>query len=460
MKNLVCNLLISTGLSVCPVPAQANQPNIIVIMTDDQDDMGSIDSIPNVQALAHQGTRFINSFVTTPLCSPSRTSFLTGQYAHNHGIWDNDNAHIQFRPLEPNTLNVWLQNAGYSTGLIGKYMNGFTSKTYVPPGWNSFKALLTLAPSQGGGYYDFEMNENGVGVKYSGIDNYSTDIFTNQAVNFIDAQTGPFFLLITARAPHSPATPATIYEHTFDAVPLPSRPNFNEYDVSDKSHWVHDLPWMTPSQVNNATRIFRQRRETLLSVDDMVGVIRNELLTVNKLNNTIIVYTSDNGYSEGQHRWIEKQLPYEEDVRVPLIISGPGIPQNETRDKLAINLDLTATIAEWSGAVSSNPLDGRSLIPIINDGATRWRRAFMVESKSQSNNVEPTFVRAVRALRYIYARFESEAFGIEEEIYDLNRDEFQMQSGLTPSKISVMVPLWDQLVDCAGFNCWIKEPLE
>jgi len=148
-------LLVATTFTLIST-AIAASPNIVVIMTDDQDDMGSLTTMPNVQEqLVQKGVRFVNSFVTTPLCGPARSSFLTGQYTHNHGVWDNIDAYPKFAVHESNSLSVWLSNAGYSTGLIGKFMNDFHSDNYVPPGWNQFDAIIA------GDYIDFKLNENG-----------------------------------------------------------------------------------------------------------------------------------------------------------------------------------------------------------------------------------------------------------------------------------------------------------
>lgn len=458
---------------------QAWRPNVVVIMTDDQDDMGSMSVMPKVeQLLADEGVVFTNSFVDFPLCCPARASFLTGQAAHNHGVLDNvppDGGYARLLPTEGNTLPVWLHQAGYVTALIGKYLNGYGSgdATHVPPGWDTWNGVPHgLGKHE---YYNYTINEDGTLHAYgSSPSDYQTDVLAQKAADFISTREGssqPFFLWLAPLAPHSAGTgffpePAPRHSGTFAGLPLPQPPNFNEEDVADKPGFIQALPKMDAGSVTLTTESFRKRRESLLAVDDMVERVVAALMNAGKLANTMIVFTSDNGYSHGEHRRVlGKGLVYEENIRVPLIIRGPGIPTDETQDQLVNNLDLVATIMELAGATPGRTLDGRSLTAVLSDGSAPWRSALLVQGLDTVGPNGNAYGRyqGVRTANYVYAEHQAPDGPVEQELYDLAADPYQLTSQHNnPDYTAIrntLQTLLGILRSCAGETCWVDAPV-
>jgi arylsulfatase A-like enzyme len=444
-------------------------PNVLVIETDDQT-VESMRIMKNVNALiGRAGTTFKNSFVNFSLCCPSRSTFLTGQYAHNHGVWGNvapNGGFDRFEALHANNnLAVWLQDAGYYTALIGKYLNGYANDPPVPPGWSEWHAV---APDWSA-YFNYTLNNNGTLVHY-GQDptDYKTDVETSMAVDFVNRQAPkaqPFFLWLSLPAPHvksgqdpNPPTdcsyaakPAPRHAHSFDSEPLPKPSNFNEADVSDKPAAIRSLPLLTSGLVWDVQRKYRCALESLLAVDEGVKRIIDALRANSELGNTLAVFTSDNGYFNGEHRIPEgKQRIYEESVRVPLEMRGPGIPQGVTVNDLTINADLAPTILQVATAASPGlAIDGRSLIPVAQSPGIESGRELLIE--------EPGF-EAIRTDRYAYAEYRSG----EKELYDLPNDPFEFQSHHDdPAYALVKSQLADQLHQlqtCAGSTCRVHPP--
>jgi arylsulfatase A-like enzyme len=454
------------------------RPNIVVIMSDDQDDTGSMSVMTKVKTLlSDRGVTFKNSFVDFSLCCPSRASFLTGQYAHNSGVKGNDAAtdggYARLLSTEVNTLPVWLQDSGYTTAFIGKYLNGFDAfAPKVPPGWNTWAGLVNL------NYYDYTINENGFVHNFgSSPADYQTDVLAQKAADFIESRADsskPFFLWLTPHAPHvaAPSTvgpePAPRHKGVFSTLALPLPPNFNEGDASDKPTFFRDFtPTMNTTVISAITVAFRHYRESLLGVDDMVEEVVNALKSSGKYENTVIVYTSDNGFFHGEHRRPGgKVLVYEPSIRVPLVISGPGLPKGEIRDQLVNNLDVTATILDLANALPGRANDGKSLLPVIQNATTTWRTALLVEGMDQPGN--GSFYgrfNAVRTLNYKYAEhgsFANPTSTPEQEIYNLFADPYELQSVHNDSKYSnaksSLQSSFGILKNCAGETCWITTP--
>ena len=349
--------------------------------------------MPNVQSqLVKQGTTFTNYFVNVSLCCPSRASILRGQYAHNTHILANrppEGGFENFYALseENSTIATWLQSGGYRTGLIGKYLNGYPNgvdKKYIPPGWDEFYSLVEGDPLE---MYSYTLNENGRLKKYGRKEkDYSTDVYARLAIDFVNrAATGeePFFLYIAPYAPHGPAIPAPRHKKLFVGVKLPRTPSFNEKDIKDKPGYVRDHSPADEEDINSLNRLYRRRLQSLQAVDEMVASLINTLQASGQLENTYIFYSSDNGFLMGQHRLgAGKVAPYEESIRVPLVIRGPGVSAGVIVDELAGNIDLGPTWAEISGVTVPDFVDGRSLVTLISGGGaeqTAWRRAYLVE---------------------------------------------------------------------------------
>jgi arylsulfatase A-like enzyme len=460
--------LVAGGASTSPptldqASAAPARPNVLVIETDDQtvESMRVMDNVNSL--LGDRGTTFSNSFVNYALCCPSRATFLTGQYAHNHQVMNNvppQGGFAKFQELHgDNNLAVWLQDAGYYTGMIGKYLNGYSNDPRVPPGWSEWQAV---APDEQD-VYDYTLNQRGTLIhRGTAPADFKQDVLTRRAVDFVDrrAPARPFFLWLTYTAPHgagpdpnpnppgdcgNTAKPAPRHAHAFDSEPLPRPPSFNEADVSDKPVAIRNLPRFTAPGIADIQRRYRCRLESLLSVDEGVKAIVDELATQGELANTLLVFTSDNGFFHGEHRIATgKTRIYEESVRVPLVMRGPGIPQGATVDDLVINADLAPTIVDVAEATPRLVMDGRSLIPIARNPGIAQGRQLLIE--------QPTF-SAIRTERYKYAEYDTG----EKELYDLQHDPFELQSrDGAPTYAARQARLADRLHDlesCSGASC-------
>lgn len=476
--------------SVPKVQAQAApKPNIIFILTDDED-VGIHAFMPKTKALLHdQGTTFSNFFVTYSLCCPSRASILTGQYPHNTQIEGNRPPQGGFLKayqigLEANTVAVWLQQAGYHTLLAGKYLNGYgqdnprraqrqglnlPDPTYVPPGWTEWYAGVGNAPYQD---YNYSLNENGQLVRYgSSPEDYLTDVIARKAVQAIANATRegkPFFLYLAPFTPHAPANFAPRHASLFKDAELPRPPNFDEADVSDKPPLLRRLPRLSERELARMRELYIKRLRSLQAIDDLVESIVQALRQNGQLANTYIVYTSDNGFHMGNHRMPQgKNMPYEEDIRVPLVVRGPGVLAGKTVNELALNIDLAPTFAEIAGLEVPPSCDGRSLLPLLRGQIpTVWRQSFMVQrgegAEAQSEDGDGRdragAFSALRTAAYTFVQWGSG----DRELYDLKADPYQLQnlaSKADPVLIQRLSTRLSELSKCRGDECRRVEEL-
>jgi N-acetylglucosamine-6-sulfatase len=413
--------------------ASAVRPNVVVLETDDQT-VESMRVMPNVKTLlADQGVTFDNSFVSYSLCCPSRSTFLTGQYAHNHGVWGNAAPIGGYYKLDStNTLPVWLQRAGFQTIHLGKYLNQYGTRNprEIPPGWGQWYGTPDPSTYR---YLNYTINENGNLVTFgTAASDYKTDVESRLAVDLIAHQAAdprPFFMWVAFLAPHSGAprdaddptglatpSPAPRHKNRFANEPLPTPPSLNEADVSDKPAVIRNRPLLTPARLNAVRESYQQRLESLLAVDEAVAQIVNELTRIGKLDSTYIIFTSDNGFFHGEHRVpAGKVLLYEPSIRVPLIIRGPGIPAGQHRSQFVANTDLAPTITQVTGAQPGRVMDGRSLLPFAHDRLLQSGRDILLET--------PTYA-AVRSPNWLYAEYTTG----ERELYNLARDRDELNS--------------------------------
>jgi N-acetylglucosamine-6-sulfatase len=437
------------------------RPNVVVIETDDQT-LESARVMSNVRSLiADQGATFRNSFVNYSLCCPSRSTFLTGEYAHHHRVFTNVAGFDRFQLLHgKNNLAVWLQRAGYYTALIGKYLNGNGARDqmFIPAGWSYWFGTTGLHKQA---VYDYDVNDNGSLLHYGNDpSDYKDDVFTETAVDLIDGRAPrarPFFVWLTYTAPHvdpnpnppagcdDAAKPAPRHVDAFDSEPLPEPPNFNEADMADKPEEIQSLPRLDPAEIAEIARRYRCELESLLSVDDGVKRVIDELDNEGELDNTYVVFTSDNGFFHGEHRLPEeKERSYEESIRVPLVIRGPGVPRGVAVRDLAINADLAPTIVRVTGAEPGLVMDGRSLLPVARHPRRERGRELSIESRD---------FKGIRTERYLYAEHESG----ERELYDLKHDPYELQSvDADPAYRAVMRRLAARLGElraCEGRTC-------
>ena len=386
-------------------------PSIVLIVTDDQR-WDSLWAMPTVQAeLIDKGITFTNAFVVNPLCCPSRVSILTGRYSHSTGIYRNTPPHGGFSSFrDRSTVATWLQRIGYRTGYFGKYLNDYRS-TYVPPGWDRWFAF------RGVGYYRYGLNVDGVHDRYRPRSSYSTDRLASAAAAFIRSRRGRLFVVYAPYAPHTPAAPAVRHAGDFAGLEAWRPPSYNEPDVSDKPRWLRDRQRLA----GTGTDTFRRRQyETLLAVDEGIGTILRALAATRRLRNSVIVFTSDNGVFWGEHRLVGKGRPYEEAIRVPLVIrDGRRATPARAEDRLALNIDLAPTFAALARTASPRA-EGRSLLPLLRGAPAAWRSGFLVEGS-------PRNAPAYCALRTPSQTLTVWATG-EQELYDLTTDSYQLQS--------------------------------
>ncbi len=364
--TLVAVCLLSVGCaSKTGVLGPSDRPNVVLILTDDLD-VGLLqrhrEHYPNLRRLADEGTTFENAFVTDPLCCPSRATILRGQYSHNHrivGNWWPQGGAKKFRSLghEDSTVATWLRDEGYRTVLVGKYMNDYYGD-YVPAGWDDWYAVA-------GGHLSVDLNENGRIRHYDPERHHLDDVLAEKATGYVRRSPedgAPFFMWVGTQAPHAPATPAPRHEGAFAEARLPRGPSFDEGDVSDKPDWVRDNPHLDGERIAPMQDLYRDRLRSMLAVDALVGRLVDALEARGELDNTYIFFSSDNGWHAGEHRLTPgKWTAYEEDVRVPLIVRGPGVPKGRTLPQLVLNNDLAPTWPararlrrpSWTGARSS-----------------------------------------------------------------------------------------------------------
>jgi N-acetylglucosamine-6-sulfatase len=457
-------------------PAAAARSNVVVFETDDQT-ANSLWAMPNVQRLlADRGATFDNSFASYALCCPSRATFLTGQYAHNHGVYDNVLPWGGFPKLDhTNTLAVWLRNAGYRTILVGKYLNGYGSRdpTEVPPGWTDWHALVGVSTYR---YFGFTINDNGVDTRYPKSPAfYQTDVLARKAVSMVrsaavDAR--PFFMWNTFVAPHfsfsklpEPDDPPNSITRTPEPAPrdrnrfagfaLPRPPSFDEPDVSDKPDTIQTGHPPLATNVRAAIQEnYQQELESLQAVDRAVGRVVDELERTGQLDSTLIVFTSDNGYFHGEHRLPrEKILPYEPAIRVPLVMRGPGIPEGVRREQLVSNQDLAPTILDYTNVAPGLVQDGTSLFPLIREPGDELGRDLLIEGLFRRRTAQSVAFSGVRSRNYLYTEYTNG----ERELYDLVRDPDELVNrDLDPGYSGIEAELAARLArlrTCAGAAC-------
>ncbi|MEK6271143.1 MAG: sulfatase [Actinomycetota bacterium] len=462
------------------VATTSARPNVVVIMTDDQD-QASVKVMRTVQrALVARGVSFANSYATTPECCPSRVSFETGQYAHNHGVLTRHPPDGGFQAfaaqpaLIENALPAALHGAGYRTAYIGKYMNGYGIRDYggvrspgirryVPPGWDRWYVPIDHTAYT---MYGYRLNENGH-PRSSGLarSDYQTDVYARLAQAFVREGANrrqPFFLTVGTLAPHL-ESPSRVgpREHGRDPRPaprdlgrfgrrsLPSPPSFNESDLSDKPSFVRNTPRLGSTEVSQLRNTYRSRLESLLAVDDLVRGLVHQLRATGELDNTYIVFTSDDGFMLGQHRRRGKHAVYEESVRVPLIVRGPGLPAGQVRGQLAANIDLAPTILDAAGVPPLLKMDGTSLLPSARDPASGGTRSLVLEYLAGR-----TGYSAVRTPDgFLYAEHRNG----ERQLYDLNTDPYELHNlAGKPADAHLEAELAQRLAalrDCAGAAC-------
>lgn len=429
------------------VLAQASAPpNVIVVITDDMRD-SDWQALPRTRELVGNiGTTFPNFLLTTPVCSPSRVSLLTGMYAHHHGVWLNDGRRGGMRQFKKqnlgrSTIAAALQGAGYRTGLFGKFLNGTKTKGKIPGGWDRW--LVDTSRN----YYKPELNQNGKPKIHKKSSKYSTDILAAAARDFIRKTPAnqPFLLWFTPRAPHGKHQVRRKDRGTFKGARIVPSPDVGEADVSDKPA---DIRRRKVPSLRKLAKLERKRLEMLIATDDAVASILATVEAEGRLENTVIFVLSDNGYMMGSHRCVKKGFAYLQSTQVTMMASGGPFASGGVDHRVAANIDIAPTIANLAGVTLPDadgvPLSDRALESEILVEAQRGKRSYS----------------GLRSADLLYVEMASN----ERELYDYTRDPYEIDNLLATWNGHVPAPedqeraagmreRLNALRNCAGPTC-------
>jgi N-acetylglucosamine-6-sulfatase len=469
-----------SGATLSRVASQARpshgRPNIVFVLTDDLA-WNLVRYMPHVLRMQRDGETFSNYFVTDSLCCPSRASILTGRFPHDTRVYDNsppEGGYSVFhaRGEERQTFALALQRAGYRTALMGKYLNGYRPaateggrRPYVPPGWNEWDVA-------GNGYpeYGYRMNSDGRVRAYGyGAHDYLTDVLAGKGLRFIDrasAARKPFLLEIATFAPHAPFTSAPRDAGAFPGVQAPRSPAFNTVGI-DEPAWLSSFVPLGPGQLEAIDRKFRRRVQAVQAVDRMIGEIESRLVARGLARDTYIVFSSDNGLHMGEHRLQPGKLTaFDTDIKVPLIVTGPGVAAGRTTDAMTENVDLCPTFDALAGAPPPRRADGRSLVALLHGRAAGdWRTDILVEHHGRVLDAgdpdlptrgagNPPSYEAIRTHASLYVEYVTG----EREYYDLRRDPFERDNivaRLSPARLGRLHRALVRVERCHGARaCW------
>ncbi|HTU00070.1 MAG TPA: sulfatase-like hydrolase/transferase [Rhizomicrobium sp.] len=420
------------------------QPNFIHICADDVRN-SDVKVMPNLRAyLRDPGILFGKHMTPFTLCAPSRAGILTGLEPHNHGILKDKGSggYNGYQHLEDNALPVWLTAAGYYVGHIGKFINQYDkiAPDHIPPGYADWRAMSCDFSK----YKNFTLNENGTQVSYD-QGQYTTDVFVQKALDFIASAPQPFALFFWPNACHWPAIPDDADVGTFDHVDMPIYPNFNEADVSDKPRFIRKLPLLSRKKIAKVKHRWRTRSECLQSLDRGIATLVTALRTSGLLANTHVMYTSDNGFIDGEHRVSRgKDLLYEEAAGVPLFWRQPSGYADECHQVVS-NIDVTATMVDLSGATAGRILDGTSMTPLLGNVTAPWKSATLLQSSRCVGIATDNY-------RYILWNRTQEV-----ELYDMSIDKFQLDNKAGVAEYQEIqqacAAALQSLTGCAGDTC-------
>lgn len=454
-------LIVITGCNTATKEtSQTKRPNIIVVLVDDmrwdeyREAGHNYIKTPNIDRIAKEGVSFKNAFSTTPLCSPSRASFLTGQYAHTNGIVDNQ-AHNELSH-QLNTFPKQLHENGYATAFVGKWHMG--NDDTPRPGFDYWASLRGQGEA-----IDPGLNING---KQQTIQGYVTDILIDQSLQFINQKREqPFLLYLAHKALHPNVVQrddgstsniaqggfvaADRHKGMYDSVLFNRRPNYNipPLDKPALSRKIDGLPPLS-AETSTKEKTIRERSEMLMAVDEGLGAILKTLEDKGELDNTIIVFTSDHGYWYGEHCLDEeRRLAYEEAIRIPMLVRYPSlIKAGSTNEQMVLSIDLAPTLLDIAGVTVGSPIQGKSWVPIFNETVNEWRKSFLVEY--YSDIVFPRMLnmgyKAVRNQQYKYIHY-VDLEGMN-ELYDIISDPYELHNLIDdPEMATVLAEMKEEL---------------
>ncbi len=478
-------ILIAAACAVCaygwvqgahaagPSGAAPQKPNIVFILTDDLS-TNLLTYMPNVLAMQKEGVSFSNYYVTDSLCCPSRSSIFTGKFPHDTGVFTNNERDGGYKAFlshgnEPLTFAVALQRGGYRTAMLGKYLNGYLPRKHgVPGGWNRWDVA-------GAAYREFNyaLNQDGRVVRYGGDPkDYLTDVLAELGEAFIrKAAPGPLFIEIATFAPHAPYIPAPRDAERFPGLTAPRSPAFGARPGPDAPRWLKAVPPLRPAEIQRIDEAFRMRAQSVQAVDQMIGRLRATLTALGD-RNTYLVFSSDNGLHMGEYSLRPgKMTPFDIDIRVPLVVVGPGVPPGEVVDAMVENIDLCPTFTELAGASAPTAPDGHSLVSLLRGSPpTDWRHAVLVEHRRpfpDSTDPDapilvaenPTSYEALRTENALYVEYK----GGEIAYYDLSRDPDELTNVVASLPAERRERLHETLrahEECRGAEgCWAAQRL-
>ena len=419
------SLLLSA--SGCRFPLLKDErPNFLIIVTDDQR-FDTMEYMPNTQqTIFDAGVTFSHGYITTPFCCPSRASILTGLYAHNHYVLENTDK------LRLPTLVVDLQKNGYYTGLVGKYLNSWDGEARP-----EFDYWVSFFGGTVPNYYDPELNINGKWEKKTGYMTYLFEDYVKEYLEEATNQRKPFFLLFAPNAPHAPFTPLKEDKELLTDLAPFRPPNYNEEDISDKPSSIANKPIIGEGGAESIDATRRRQLLTLISLDRSIGAIMEKLKETGELDNTVVIFLSDNGKHWGEHRMDTKSTAYEEVVKVPFAMRYPAlVPTPYVEDKLVANIDIAPTIYELSETRMPEIIDGQSLVKLLNRSG-EWRSSLLLEAWPDRGHWV-----SMHTEQYVYIETEND----KSEFYDLAVDPYEMDNAIdNPIYQSIILELQQEL---------------
>lgn len=449
--------------------APAGRPNIVFVLTDDLA-WNLVQYMPHVLKMQKEGVAFINYFVTDSLCCPSRSSIFTGRFPHDTGVFTNmgdDGGYLTFRDRghEHATFATSLSQDGYRTAMLGKYLNEYLPALHpAAPGWTTWAVA-------GNGYpeFNYDLRKDSMVVHYGNEPaDYLTDVLSDLGVRFIKEKPNqPFLIEIATFAPHAPFTPAPRDADAFPGLRAPRTPAFNAAPDSYTPKWLTRLRPLSDADVAGIDRDFRKRAQSVLAVDKMIGELQAAVIAIGQEKNTYFVFSSDNGFHMGEHRMMPgKMTAYDSDIRVPLIVTGPGVQAGSTVEEIVENIDLCPTFTELAGAAPPAVVDGHSLTPLLyGKDVADWRTAALVEHHGPVkaptdpdmpavHSGNPPTYEAIRMRTSLYVEYVDG----EKEYHDLLADPDELHNTFSSlpdeEKMSLHAAL-DAIVNCHDAkSCW------